>query len=72
MRIFEHFNQGSEHSAPCPVCKTKADKPTVLVTVDGTEEGTSLKQFRFMPIVPWSRGSTESSTFSTSSYERLH
>ena len=35
MRIFEHFNPS--YGATCPVCKTAADRPTVLVPIPGTE-----------------------------------
>jgi len=36
MRVFEHFSQSSK--VPCPYCLTKADAPTVLVPIPGTEE----------------------------------
>ena len=36
MRVFEHFSPA--FGALCPVCKTAADKPTVLVPIPGTEE----------------------------------
>lgn len=35
MRIFDHPNMHGDWV--CPVCKTKADKPVVLVGKDGTE-----------------------------------
>lgn len=36
MRVFEHFSPA--FGALCPVCKTAADKPTVLVPIPDTEE----------------------------------
>lgn len=35
MRIFPNFPKGAK---VCPICKTDADLPTVLVIIDGTEE----------------------------------
>lgn len=35
MRVFDHFN--SAFGARCPVCKTAADMPTVLVQIPETE-----------------------------------
>lgn len=40
MRVFEHFN---EVGPPCPICKTKEDKQTVLVGIDGTEDGGNIE-----------------------------
>ncbi len=37
MRSFKHFNQASTDI--CPVCGTNDDKETVLIGIDGTEEG---------------------------------
>lgn len=37
MRIFDSFNQSSNE--PCPICKTKADKPVVLVIKSETIKG---------------------------------
>jgi hypothetical protein len=37
MKIFDHMN--TEGAARCPVCKTKKDKPVILVPIAGTEEG---------------------------------
>lgn len=36
MRVFEHFN--ASHGSVCPVCRTAADRPTVLVAIPGTED----------------------------------
>ena len=41
MRVFDHFN--SSRGAKCPVCKTSADAPTVLVPIPGTEDGGNVK-----------------------------
>jgi len=35
MRVFDHFSPVGE---PCPVCKTRDDKPACLVGVDGTQD----------------------------------
>ena len=37
MRVFEHFN--SLNGTVCPVCQTSADTQTVLVPIQGTEDG---------------------------------
>ena len=37
MRIFDHFNGSGTDT--CPICGTKDDKPTTLVTIKGTTEG---------------------------------
>ena len=37
MRVFEHPNFGE--GVTCPICDTAEDKPTVLVGIDGTEDG---------------------------------
>lgn len=36
MRVFDHPNM---HNFTCPVCKTRADQPVVLVPIPGTEQG---------------------------------
>lgn len=36
MRVFEHPNMSG---FLCPICKTAADQPVVLVGIPGTEEG---------------------------------
>lgn len=36
MRVFEHFN--ACHGSICPICRTAADRPTVLVPIPGTED----------------------------------
>ena len=36
MRVFDHFSPA--FGALCPVCKTAADRPTVLVPIPGTED----------------------------------
>ena len=36
MRIFDHFNTTGP---ACPACKTRDDKPTVLIPIPGTEKG---------------------------------
>lgn len=36
MRVFPHFN---DNGPPCPACKTREDKPTVLIPIPGTEKG---------------------------------
>jgi hypothetical protein len=36
MRVFDHF--APAFGALCPVCKTAADKPTVLVPIPETED----------------------------------
>jgi hypothetical protein len=36
MRLFDHFNTATKD--PCPICKTKDDKKTVLIIIDGTEQ----------------------------------
>ena len=41
MRTFEHFN--SINGAVCPVCKTSKDTETVLVPIQGTEDGNLVK-----------------------------
>lgn len=40
MRAFEHPNM---HNFLCPVCKTKADKPVVLIGIPGTEDGNIMR-----------------------------
>jgi len=37
MRVFKGFNQSGKDV--CPVCGTNDDKETVLVAIDGTQEG---------------------------------
>ncbi len=37
MRIFKHMNTKAKE--PCPICKTKKNKPVVLIAKQGTEEG---------------------------------
>ena len=36
MRVFEHFN--ASFGSICPICGTSADRPTILVPIQGTEE----------------------------------
>ena len=36
MRTFKNFNPKGE---PCPVCKTKDNKETILLAIDGTNDG---------------------------------
>jgi hypothetical protein len=36
MKIFDHMN--TEGDDVCPICKTKDDKPTVLVPIEGTKD----------------------------------
>jgi hypothetical protein len=40
MRIFPHMNQVGQDV--CPICKTKDDKPVVLIAIAGTEEGNNI------------------------------
>lgn len=40
MRIFEEFN---EHGKPCPICKTRDNKKSVLIGVMGTQEGHNIQ-----------------------------
>lgn len=37
MRVFPHMNTTGDEV--CPLCKTKEDKPVVLVGIDGTQDG---------------------------------
>lgn len=37
MRIFDHFNQSGNDV--CPICRTNANKATVLMPIPGTNEG---------------------------------
>ncbi len=37
MRVFDKFNATAKD--PCPVCETKTEKLTVLVPIDGTDDG---------------------------------
>lgn len=45
MKIFEHPN--TSHDWKCPICKTNADKPIVLIGIDGTEEGNIMQAEQF-------------------------
>ena len=40
MIIFEHMNTSGE---VCPICKTKENKPVVLICIDGTEDGGNIQ-----------------------------
>jgi hypothetical protein len=40
MRTFEHFTQG-HHS--CPICGTDNDKETILIPIEGTQEGSNME-----------------------------
>lgn len=37
MRIFDEFNPTGDHV--CPICGTNSKDPTMLVAMDGTEDG---------------------------------
>lgn len=37
MRVFQHPNRSGGFR--CPICKTSADRPVVLVGIPGTENG---------------------------------
>lgn len=41
MEIYDHFNKHAKDS--CPICKTKDDKPTILVGIEGTEKGNNME-----------------------------
>lgn len=45
MRSFKHFNSSGD--SKCPICKTSADKETVLIGVVGTEEGRNIRAEQF-------------------------
>ena len=38
MRIFDEFNS-AQPAIPCPLCMTTRNEKTVLVPIDGTEDG---------------------------------
>lgn len=42
MRIFQHanLNEGRWH---CPICKISIDKPVVLISIMGTEQGNNME-----------------------------
>lgn len=37
MRIFKQMNTNAKE--PCPICKTKKNKPVVLIAKQGTQKG---------------------------------
>lgn len=41
MRIFEHPNFGP--GVKCPICKTRDDRPVVLVPIHGTRDGSIME-----------------------------
>ena len=41
MRIFDKPNKSN--SWKCPICKTNDNKPVVLVSVEGTQEGNNVE-----------------------------
>ncbi|KKK81128.1 hypothetical protein LCGC14_2816590 [marine sediment metagenome] len=41
MKVFPHMNTSGPEV--CPVCKTKDDKPVVLIGIDGTENGGNIQ-----------------------------
>jgi len=40
-RVFDHFNPAGP---ACPVCGMRDDKPTVLVTIDGTDTADNIAE----------------------------
>ena len=40
MRVFDHPNM---RNFLCPVCRTKADKPVVLIGIPGTEDNGTMR-----------------------------
>ena len=45
MRTFKHFNKSGKDV--CPICKTNDDKETVLIGVNGTQEGHNMQAKQF-------------------------
>lgn len=41
MRSFKHFNNSGD--SKCPVCNTNEDKETVLIGIEGTEDGGNIQ-----------------------------
>jgi len=41
MRIFNNFNKTNDRV--CPICKTNEDKETVLIVLDGPEDGNMIE-----------------------------
>lgn len=41
MRVFNGFNNSG--GSVCPVCQTGEDKQTVLIGIDGTEDGNNIE-----------------------------